>query len=175
MSNKTTGTATKTKRISLTGVMAALVAVTTTLAIPLPPPLSTVNFAPVIIFVTSILLGPSAGAISAVIGCAIGYLAGTTVGTILVPAGFLYVYMIGLVLARGPMAFVVGVLRKYNELVSMIVGVIIETFIFFAIDFYLFGIEVAVFDLGTFVDFVFIPVTLGVLVVVRRFLGTKHP
>ena len=48
----------QTKKVALTGVMAALIAVTTIIAIPLPPPLSTINLAPVIIFAVAILLGP---------------------------------------------------------------------------------------------------------------------
>ncbi len=70
----------QTKRVALTGVMAALIAVTTIIAIPLPPPLSTINLAPVIIFVVCILLGPIIGVTSTVIGCGIGYLAGTSLG-----------------------------------------------------------------------------------------------
>ena len=56
----------------------------------------------------------------------------------------------------------------------MVLGVVIETMIFFAIDFVLFGIGFAVFDFGTFVDLVFVPVTFAVLLTVRRFLDTKY-
>ena len=154
--------------------MAALIAVTTIIAIPLPPPLSTVNLAPVIIFAICILLGPSVGATATVIGCGIGYLAGTSLGTILVPPGFLYIYLVGLVVARGPMALVVGVLRKKTEVAGMVLGVTIETFVFFSIDFVLFGLGFALFDLGTFVDLIFVPITVGVLIAVRRILGTKY-
>jgi uncharacterized membrane protein len=75
-------------KVALTGVMAALIAVTTIIAIPLPPPLSTVNLAPIVIFVVSILLGPIAGISATAIGCGIGYLAGTSLGTIAIPPGF---------------------------------------------------------------------------------------
>ena len=102
----------QTKKVALTGVMAALIAVTTIIAIPLPPPLSTINFAPVIIFTIAILLGPVTGVTCTVIGCAIGYMAGTSLGTILVPPGLLYLYLVGLVVARGPMAAVVGVSER---------------------------------------------------------------
>jgi uncharacterized membrane protein len=164
----------QTKRVALTGVMAALIAVTTIIAIPLPPPLSTINLAPVIIFVVCILLGPILGVTSTVIGCGIGYLAGTSLGTIIVPPGFLYIYLVGLVVARGPMALTVGVLRKKSEVTGMVLGVIIETAIFFSIDFVLFGLGFAVFDLGTFVDLVFVPITVAVLIAVRRILDTKY-
>ncbi len=154
--------------------MSALIAVTTIIAIPLPPPLSTVNLAPVIIFAVSILLGPTMGITSTAIGCSIGYLAGTSLGTILVPPGFLYVYLVGLVVARGPMASVAGVLRKKSEVAGMILGVTIETFVFFAIDFSLFGLAVAVFDFGTFVDLAFVPVTFAILIAVRRMINAKY-
>ena len=164
----------QTKKVALTGVMAALIAVTTIIAIPLPPPLSTINLAPVIIFIVAILLGPVIGVTSTAIGCGIGYLAGTSLGTIIVPPGFLYIYLVGLVVARGPMALAAGALRKKSEVSGMVLGIVIETLIFFSIDFILFGIGFAVFDLGTFVDLVFVPVTIVVLIAVRRILGTKY-
>jgi len=174
MNNKVTGTASQTKRVALTSVMSALIAVLTATAIPVPPPISTITLAPIIIFVTSILLGPSAGLASAAIGSGIGYMAGTTIGTIVVLPGYLYVYLVGIVVARGPMGFAVGLLRKQNEIVAMVVGVVVETLIFFTIDLYLLGIAVAVFDFGTFVDLVYVPVTFAVLVAVRRILETKY-
>jgi uncharacterized membrane protein len=174
MNNKVTGTASQTKRVALTSVMSALIAVLTATAIPVPPPISTITLAPIIIFVTSILLGPSVGLASAAIGSGIGYMAGTTIGTIVVLPGYLYVYLVGIVVARGPMGFAVGLLRKQNEIVAMVVGVVVETLIFFTIDLYLLGIAVAVFDFGTFVDLVHVPVTFAVLVAVRRILETKY-
>ena len=164
----------QTKKVALTGVMAALIAVTTIIAIPLPPPLSTINLAPVIIFAVCILLGPAVGLTSTMIGCGIGYLAGTSLGTIIVPPGFLYIYLAGLIAARGPMALAVGALRKKSEIAGMVVGVIIETLIFFSIDFLLFGIGFALFDLGTFIDLVFVPIAVAVLIAVRRILDTKY-
>ncbi len=174
LNNHKTDTYSPSKKAALTGVMAALVAVTTIIAIPLPPPLSTINLAPIIIFAVSILLGPKVGVTSTAIGCAIGYLAGTSTGTILIPPGFLYIYLFGLVIARSPMAIVVGVLRKKSEIAGMIMGVFVETMIFFAIDFALFGIGFAVFDFGTFIDLIFVPITFAVLLAVRRFLDTKY-
>ena len=161
-------------KVALTGVMAALVAVTTIIAIPLPPPLSTINLAPIVIFVVSILLGPIAGVSATVIGCGIGYLAGTSLGTIAIPPGFLYIYLLGLIAARVPMALMAGVLRKKSEIAGMTLGVVVETAIFFAIDLFLFGIAFAVFDLGVLIDLIFVPITVAVLIGVRRFLNTKY-
>jgi hypothetical protein len=154
--------------------MAALIAVTTIIAFPLPPPLSTINLAPIIIFAVSILMGPVAGISATAIGCGIGYLAGTTLGTIAIPPGFLYIYLFGLIAARVPMALATGALRKKSEAAGMTLGVIVETIIFFTIDFVLFGIGFAVFDLGVLVDLIFVPVTLAVLIGVRRYLNTKY-
>jgi uncharacterized membrane protein len=154
--------------------MAALIAVATTIAIPMPPPLSTITFAPIIIFVVSILLGPSAGLVSSAIGSAIGFVGGSSIGTIMVPAGYFSVFLLGIVVARGPMGFCVGLLRKKNVIMAMILGVIVETLIFFAIDFYLFGIAVAVLDFGTLVDLVFVPVAYAILLAVRKILDITY-
>ena len=174
ITDKTINNISPSKKAALTGIMSALIAVTTIIAIPLPPPLSTINLAPIIIFIVSILLGASIGVTATAIGCSIGYLAGTSLGTILVPPGFLYLYLVGLVAARVPMALVVGLLRKKSEIVGMVLSVTVETLIFFTIDFALFGIAFAIFDFGTFVDLFFVPVTFVILVAVRRILDTKY-
>jgi uncharacterized membrane protein len=161
-------------KVALSAVMAALIAVTTIIAIPLPPPLSTINLAPIVIFVASILLGPIAGVSATAIGCGIGYLAGTSLGTIAIPPGFLFIYLVGLIAARVPMAAFAGSFRKRSEIAGMTVGVVIETSVFFAIDLFLFGIAFAIFDLAVLVDLVFVPVTLMVLLGVRRMLSTKY-
>jgi uncharacterized membrane protein len=174
VSNYKSNEISQTKKVSLTAVMAALIAVTTIIAIPLPPPLSTINLAPVIIFTVAILLGPTVGGAATAIGCAIGYLAGISVGTIVVPPGFQYIYLFGLIAARTPMAIAVGLLRKKSEIAGMVLGVVVETMVFFTIDLFLFGIAFAVFDLGVFVDLVFVPITFVVLIAVRRMLNSKY-
>lgn len=162
----------QTQKAALTGVMGALIALTTVTSLQLPAPLASINFAPVVIFVVCIIFGPIVGSTSTAIGCAIGYVAGASLGTI--GGGFQYIFLIGLVVARTPMALVVGVLRKKSQIGGMILGVTIETFIFFAIDFTISGIGYAIFDLGTFVDLAFIPVAFVIIVAVQRFLGTKY-
>src|SRR3989304_8867832 len=99
------------KKTAIMAVMSALIAVTTMVAIPLPPPLSTINLAPIIIFTVAILFGPKIGFASTLIGCAVGYLAGTSTGTIMIPPGFLYIYLFGLLAARAPMALATSALR----------------------------------------------------------------
>lgn len=72
------------------------------------------------------------------------------------------------------MALMAGVLRKKSEIAGMTLGVVVETAIFFAIDLFLFGIAFAVFDLGVLIDLIFVPITVAVLIGVRRFLNTKY-
>jgi uncharacterized membrane protein len=174
MNKEVSETRSQTKKVALTSILAALIAVTTMIAIPMPPPLSTITMAPVIIFVTAILLGPSAGLISSIIGSAIGYLGGTTIGTISGVGGLYYWYLFGIAFARGPMGFSVGLLRKKNEIVAMITGVVIETLLFFALDIYLIGFWVALADFGTLIDLIFVPIALMVLVAVRRILDVTY-
>jgi hypothetical protein len=157
------------------GVMSALIAVTTTLAIPMPPPLSTITLAPIAIFVAGILMGPWIGLVASAIGSGIGFMAGASIGTIAPPPGFLYIFLVGIIIARAPMGFGVGILRKTNELVAMAVGVLIETLIFLISDSYLFGFDVAfVFTIWTLVDLIYVPITYGILKGLRKALNTTY-
>jgi len=161
-------------RLALTAVMSALIAVTTMIAIPMPPPLSTITLAPIAIFITGILMGPWVGLAATAIGSGLGFLAGATVGTIAVPAGYLYVFLWGIIVARGPMGFGVGILRKANVLIAMITGVLIETVIFFVADWYLFGFGWALITLGTLVDLAYVPVSYVVLRGLRKALNIEY-
>jgi uncharacterized membrane protein len=167
-------TTSQSKLIALTSIMAALIAVTTMIAIPLPPPLSTLTLAPIAIFITSILLGPSVGLISSAIGSAIGFIAGANIGTIMVPPAYLYVFLFGIVIARAPMGLIVGLLRKKNEIVAMVVGVLTETVIFFVADAFLFGIAFALITLGTLADLIYVPISYGILKAVRNILKITY-
>jgi uncharacterized membrane protein len=157
-----------TVKLAMTAVMAALIAVTTVTAIPMPPPLSTITLAPIAIFVVGILLGPIPALVSSAIGSGLGFLGGATLGSILVPPGFLSVFLIGIVVARGAMGFTVGLTRKLDEVAAMTLGVLVETAIFFFMDWPLFGFEVALITLGTLIDLIFVPVGYLVLKVVKK-------
>jgi len=157
------------------GVMSALIAVATMIAIPMPPPLSAITLAPVVIFVTSILMGPWIGLVASAIGSGIGFLAGASIGTIAVPPAFLYVFLVGIVIARAPMGFMVGILRKVNEVAAMVDGVVTETIIFFVADWYLFGLSLAIISgLGTLVDLIYVPITYVILKGLRKALHTTY-
>ena len=163
-----------TFKLAITSVMTALIAVTTMLGIPMPPPLSTLTLAPIAIFVTGILLGPIPTLVASAVGSGIGLIGGTTVGTINVPSGFLGIYLAGIMIARGPMGFSVGVLRKKDEIMAMIVGVLVETAIFFSMDSYLFGFSVALIDLGTLIDLVHVSIGYSVLKGIRKILNITY-
>jgi uncharacterized membrane protein len=174
MNKQLSETISQSKAIALTSIMSALIAVTTMIAIPLPPPLSTLTLAPIAIFITSILLGPSVGLVSSAIGSAIGFIAGANIGTIMVPPPYLYVFLFGIVIARAPMGLLIGLIRKKNEIIAMVVGVLNETIIFFVTDVFLFGIAVALITLGTLADLVFVPISYSILKAVRNILKITY-
>lgn len=145
-------------KLAMTSVMSALIAVTTMVAIPMPPPLSTITLAPVAIFVVGILMGPLPALVSSALGSGLGFLGGASMGTINVPPGFFSIFLVGIVVARGPMGFTVGLLRKVDVILAMVMGVLVETTIFFVMDWYLFGFSIALTTLGTLIDLVFVSV-----------------
>ena len=157
-----------TVKLAMTAVMSALIAVTTMTAIPMPPPLSTLTFAPIIIFVVGILMGPVPALVSSAIGSGLGFLAGASIGSIMVPPGFMGIFLVGIVVSRGPMGATVGLLKKINEVAAMIAAVIVETAIFFFMDWGLFGLGMALITLGTLIDLIFVPIACIVLKVVKK-------
>jgi len=161
-------------KIARTSLMTALIAVATMISIPMPPPLSALMLAPTMIFVAGILLGPILALISSSLGSAVGYIAGYSVGVISVPPAFVGIFLLGIVVARGPMGLAVGMLRKVNEVAAMIIGVLVETAIFFVADWYLFGFPTALITLGTLVDLIHVPIAYGVLRGVRRMLKITY-
>lgn len=163
-----------TVKLALMSVMSALTAVLTMTAIPMPPPLSTITLAPIAIFVTGILMGPWIALVSSAIGSGIGFLGGASVGTIAVPSGYLYIFLWGIVIARAPMGFSVGLLRKADETVAMTVSVLVETVIFFVADWYLFGFSIALVTLGTLIDLAYVPISYSVIKGLRKALNTTY-
>ena len=169
--------------IALSAVMSALITVLTVTAFPLPPPLSAITLAPAAIFVVSIFLGPRVGFVSALLGSAIGFTVAATVGTVAgsPPGSALFpVFLAGIMIARGPEGYVIGILRKRNELLAMVVGTVYETFAFFVIDFFytypvLLGLSssFAYLDFGTMIDLVFIIPAVVVLRYLRTQLGVR--
>ena len=174
----------RTSNVAQSAVMSALIAVLTVTAFPLPPPLSAITLAPVAIFVTSIFLGPRVGLASAAIGSGLGFTVATTVGTIAgaAPGSVLFpVFLAGIIVARAPEGYIIGALRKRNEVLSMVLGTVYETLAFFAIDFFytypvLLGLSstFAYLDFGTLIDLIFIIPSVVVLRYLRSHLGVKY-
>ena len=170
--------------ITQSAVMSALVAVLTVTSFPLPPPLSAITLAPAAIFVASIFLGPRIGLISGLLGSAIGFTIAATVGIVggAAPGSALFpIFLLGIIVARGPEGYIIGTLRRMNEILAMAVGTIYETLVFFLIDFFytypvLLGMErsFAFLDLGTLIDLIFIVPALGVLRYLRAQLGVRY-
>jgi len=161
-------------KLTLMAVMSALIAVSTMTAIPMPPPLSTITIAPIAIFVTGVLMGPTLGLVSSAIGSGVGFMAGASVGTIALPPGYLYIFLLGIIIARAPMGLSVGLLRKKDEIIAMTVGVLVETLIFFVADWFLFGFAVALITLGTLIDLVYVPISYSVIKALRKALNTTY-
>jgi uncharacterized membrane protein len=164
--------------------MSALIAVLTVIAFPLPPPLSTITLAPVVIFVGSIFLGPRVGFVSALMGSAIGFSIAATVGTAagVAPGSALFpIFLLGIMVARGPEGYIIGFLRRRGEVLAMALGTLFETLVFFLIDFFytypiLLGMEssFAFLDFGTLLDLIFIIPAVPALRYLRAQLGVRY-
>lgn len=164
--------------------MSALIAVLTLTAFPLPPPLSGITLAPLAIFVSSIFLGPRVGFTSGLLGSGIGFTLAATVGTIAgaPPGSALFpVFLVGIMVARGPEGYIIGMLRKKNETFAMIVGTVYETLAFFLIDFLytypiLLGLPrtLAYLDFGTLIDLVYVVPSLAALRYLRSYMGVRY-
>jgi hypothetical protein len=124
------------------------------------------------------------GFVSGLLGSAIGFTVASTVGTIAgaAPGSALFpVFLVGLIVARGPEGWIIGVLRRKNEISAMAVGTVYETFAFFLIDFFytypiLLGMpnSFAYLDFGTMIDLVFIIPAVIVLRYLRTHLGVRY-
>ena len=166
----------------LSGIVAVL-----TLGFPLPPPLSTITLAPIAIFVAGIYYGPKIGLVAGALGSAVGFVLGVNLGTISLggtPALF-PVFLIGIIVARGPEGLILGFLRRFDESLAMIVGTVYETLAFFAIDLlYTYPIllgfnwsaslATASLDLITLVDLIYIGPAMLVLRGLRGQFGRKY-
>jgi len=66
------------------------------------------------------------------------------------------------------MGATVGLMRKINEVAAMTIAVLVETAIFFFMDWGLFGLGMALITLGTLIDLVFVPIGYIVVKVVKK-------
>jgi uncharacterized membrane protein len=165
--------------VGQSAVMSAVIAVLTLIAFPLPPPLTPVTLAPVAIFVTSTFLGPRVGFVSSLVGSEVGFTvaaaSGIMIGTPLLP-----VFLLAIMLARGPEGYIIGILRKTNEILAMVAGTIFESLVFFATDYSptypILGLSrnLAYLDFGMMIDLIYVVPAVLVLHYLRSQLGVRY-
>lgn len=163
------------KKIAVISAFSGLIALATTLAIPMPYPLAEITLAPAIYLALAVLIGPW----PAFLATAVGSFIGETYNT--VTFGYPPIFTLGIVWARAPEALIVGWARNRGFrtiALMMIIATIFETLAFFFPDwaFYSLGLFygsgntglasgflAALPDLGTMVDLIFIPPALAIV------------
>ncbi len=163
---------TASRRLAVVAVFAALIAVCTIIAVPLPYPLYEITFAPPIYLALAVMVDSTsafgATAIGGFLGEAIniGFRGGSPI------------YPFGMVWARGPEVFIVAWAKNRGSrtlALAMAAATVFETLAFFFPDwaFYFYGLfqygsptdvwtafGYAAYDFGTLVDLAFIPVAM---------------
>jgi uncharacterized membrane protein len=176
----------RSKIISLSGVLAALVAVLTFIIIPVPPPVGGFDASSILILSLPILLGPELGMVTICLGEFVGTM-------FLLAAGLaLPYYLPGIVAVRGPEAYFVGKIGRSGlfgkdregsrQFLAMIIGPIWETFGFIAANYYIYyfmagpeaAVVVSVFLLTTLIDLLWVAFAAILVSVVRIWLRTTH-
>ena len=163
-------------KLALFAVMTAVTVVANLIMVPMPQPLAQYDASPVLIYALGVLMDPLlAGAtVAAAMGIGVGYK--------MVTFGFPPVFVIGAMVVRGLEAVLISVLvrwRKGNptktvskwEIAAMGIGCVWETVGFLSLDRVLFGPGLAMIDVATLVDLIFVPVAVAVVAAVRSRLG----
>ncbi|MCD6464923.1 ECF transporter S component [Candidatus Bathyarchaeota archaeon] len=114
--------------IGIAMVSTALTVIMTCIMFPMPKPLGYVNLGEIAIFLSAILFGPFIGAFSGGVGSMIADIA----------LGY-YAYAPATLLIKGFEGFIVGYLRKINEIAAMLVGSASMIFGYFLFDYALYG------------------------------------
>jgi hypothetical protein len=107
---------------------------------------------------------------------------GIGVGYKMVTLGFPPVFVVGAMLVRGLEAVIISLLVRLRkgdipktvtkwEITAMCIGCVWETVGFLSIDWFLFGPGMAMLDVATLVDLIFVPVAVAVVAAVRSRLG----
>jgi len=119
---------TKNQLLASVTIMSALIAIMTGFLTLRIPPLIVFNLGLLGVYVVAILFGPRIGLLSAGLGSALAelYLMSTR--------GDPPIFLIGLLAARMPAAWLIGISRKKFPVQGMVVGACLQTAIFLAID-----------------------------------------
>ncbi|MHA1733288.1 MAG: ECF transporter S component [Promethearchaeota archaeon] len=170
------------KMVSMTAIFSALIAVFTLISFEqLPDPLSTINFAPIIVYTVGVMFKPKRAFLISSLGNFIGeWLRVVLAGE----AAFLFVYLIGVVVARGFEAFLISLLREKNEVGAMVAGCVWEYLGFLTVGSVYFiliapipgvsAIAVVGWYTGTLIDLVFIPVSVALNKAIRAGFNVKY-
>jgi ECF-type riboflavin transporter S component len=167
---------TATSNLGVISVFSALIAISTILVIPLPPPLAELTWSPPIYMALSVLAGPWPAFFSTAIGSFLGEFTNVAIN------GFPPIYAPGIVWARAPEALIIGWARNKAPrtiALAMVAATVFETLAFFFPDwfFYAFGLfgygtnntgltsgfYAAALDFGTLVDLFYIPVAFAII------------
>lgn len=165
----------KSKRLGLISTFAALIAVSTILVIPLPPPLYAITWSPPVYMALSVLAGPW----PALLATALGSFAGESYN--IATRGGPPIFVAGIVWARAPEALIIGWARRKGWKVlgiTMVFATVYETFAFLIPDwvFYTYGFfgygspvsadtgfYAALPDVFTLVDLLYIPLAFAII------------
>lgn len=172
------------------GIFSALIALGTILTngllgVPLPPPLVEITAAPAFYMAIAVLFSRKVSFWSTLIGSAIGEFVNVVFGFAGVAAIFALTFVPGMILARAPEALIINRFRMRTIrwiAVGMVLATIYETIVFFMIDWPVYALTsfyqskvgivdafwLAFPDVFTMVDLVWIPVSIAIILAVRR-------
>ena len=166
-------------KLALFAIMTAVTVVANLIMVPMPQPLAQYDASPVLIYTLGVLMDPLLAGLTVAAAMGIG------VGYKTVTFGFPPVFVIGAMVVRGIEAALISVLVRWRkgsapktvsrwEIVAMGIGCVWETFGFLSLDVFLFGPAMAMIDIATLVDLIFIPIAVGVMAAVRSRLGINR-
>ncbi len=166
-------------KLALFAVMTAVTVVANLIMVPMPQPLAQYDASPILIYALGVLMDPLLA------GATVATAMGIGVGYKMVTLGFPPVFVVGAMLVRGLEAILISALVRWRkgdppktvgrwEIAAMGIGCVWETAGFLTLDWILFGPGLALIDLATLVDLIFVPVAVVVVAAVRSRLGIKR-
>jgi uncharacterized membrane protein len=184
------GRITRTRFVAFTAVFSALLAILSSMKVPMPPPLWSISLFSLGIFVLGTLFGPRIGFLAGGIGGAIAEVYGAYGSPI--SGSEAAIFVISAFLAKGAAGLAIGYGRElaralsqmqisvqpgtlaFLESLSMAFGRTVELTIFFIIDALLYGVAYALTDYLGMLTLITIPIALAVNEGVRRAFGRRY-
>ncbi len=166
-------------KLALFAVMAAVTVVANLIMVPMPQPLAQYDASPIMVYALGVLMDPLLAGVTVATAMGIG------VGYKMVALGFPPVFVVGAMFVRGLEAILISMLVRSRkgevpktvggwEIAAMVIGCCWEMIGFLSLDWVLFGPGLAMVDLATLVDLVFVPVAIAVVAAIRGRLGIKR-